>query len=172
MAAPMCVVGGGGYLGTVLVRRLLDHGHAVTVYDTFWFGDHLGEHPKLRKITGDMRDTPLLRTALSGAEVVILLACLSNDPMADIDPDFTREVNLDALQRLIVAAREGGVGRLVYASSASVYGMQDVPRVVETTPLKPLTLYSRYKVAIEEFLKEQLTDGFVGVSVRSSTVCG
>jgi len=172
MAAPMCVVGGGGYLGTVLVRRLLDHGHAVTVYDTFWFGDHLGEHPKLRKITGDMRDTPLLRTALSGAEVVILLACLSNDPMADIDPDFTREVNLDALQRLILAAKELGVRRLLYASSTSVYGIQDVPRVVESTPMKPLTLYSRYKAEIEEFLKQQLDHDFTGVIVRGATVCG
>jgi len=172
MAAAICVVGGGGYLGTVLVRRLLDRGHAVTAFDTFWFGDHLGEHPRLRKVTGDVRDTPLVRSAMNGADVVILLACLSNDPMADIDPEFTKEVNLDALQRLILAARELGVRRLLYASSTSVYGIQDVPRVVESTPMKPLTLYSRYKAEIEEFLTSQLEDGFTGVIVRGATVSG
>lgn len=172
MAARICIVGGGGYLGTVLTRRLLDRGHVVTVYDTFWFGDYLGEHPALRKVHGDVRDTPSVRSAMNGAEVVILLACLSNDPMAEIDPALTREVNLHALQRLIVSAKELGVRRLLYASSTSVYGVQEVPRVVETTPLKPYTLYSRYKAEIEEFLKDQLDSSLVMVIVRGATICG
>jgi nucleoside-diphosphate-sugar epimerase len=76
------------------------------------------------------------------------------------------------MQQVILAARRHGARRLVYASSSSVYGVQDVPRVVESTPLKPITLYSRYKGEIEDFLNAHVDDGFVGVSVRSATVCG
>jgi nucleoside-diphosphate-sugar epimerase len=170
--ARLCVIGGGGYLGTKLVGRLLTRGHDVTVFDTFWFGDFLGEHRALRKVTGDMRDTDRVAAAMAGCDAVILLACLSNDQMADLDPDFTREVNLTALQRLILAAKAARVRRMLYASTTSVYGMQDVPRVVETTPFKPLTLYSRYKAEIEEFLVPQLNDAFVGVIVRGATICG
>jgi len=168
----VCVVGGGGYVGTLLTRSLLDASYRVTVFDAFWFGDRLGEHPALSKITDDIRDTARVSSAMAGHEAVILLACISNDPMADLDPAFTKEVNLDAIQRLILAAKALGVARLVYASSASVYGMQDVERVTEDTPLKPITLYSTYKMEVEAFLQGQTTDGFTSVAVRSSTVCG
>jgi nucleoside-diphosphate-sugar epimerase len=172
MPLKVCVVGGGGYLGTLLAGRLLGEGHTVTVYDTFWFGDHLGEPRDLTKINGDVRDTARVTDALRGADAVILLACLSNDPMADIDPGFTREVNLDALQRLITAAKGLGIPRLLYASSTSVYGIQDVPRVVETTPMKPITLYSKYKAEIEQYITARVSDKFTGVIVRGATVSG
>lgn len=172
MAGKICVVGGGGYVGTVLVGRLLDQGYPVTVFDAFWFGDRLGEHRALTKVTGDVRDTALVTDAMRGAETVILLACLSNDPMADIDPGFTREVNLDALQRLIAGAKTLGVRRLLYASSTSVYGIQDVPRVVESTPMKPITLYSKYKAEIEQYITARVSDDFTGVIVRGATVSG
>ncbi len=168
----VCVVGGGGYVGTALTRSLLDAGAGVSVFDVFWFGDHLGEHPRLTKVKGDMRDTALVRNAMAGQEAVVLLACVSNDPMADIDPALTKEINLDATKRLIVAAREVGVRRFVYASSTSVFGIQNIERVVEETPHKPITLYSKYKSEIEHFLKEQLNDGMTGVIVRGATVSG
>jgi nucleoside-diphosphate-sugar epimerase len=172
MTSRICVVGGGGYLGTVLVRRLLSLGHTVSVFDTFWFGDHLGDHPALTKTIGDIRDTEATTPLLRSADVLILLACLSNDPMADIDPAFTKEVNLDALQRLITEAKGHGVRRLLYASSTSVYGIQDVPRVVESTPMRPITLYSTYKAEIERYITARVDDGFVGVIVRGATVSG
>jgi nucleoside-diphosphate-sugar epimerase len=150
----------------------LSQGRPVTVFDTFWFGDHLGEHAALTKVTGDVRDTAALRTAMAGADAVVLLACLSNDPMADIDPTLTRAVNLEALQRAIAAAHALGVRRVVFASSTSVFGIQDVPRVVESTPHKPITLYSKYKSEIEAYLLGQLAPGFEGVVVRGATVCG
>jgi len=168
----VCVVGGGGYVGTLLTRSLLDQGYRVTVFDAFWFGDHLGQHPALVKIKGDIRDTALVQSAMRGHDAVILLACISNDPMADLDPEFTKQVNLEAIQRLILAARALGLARLVYASSTSVYGVQNIERVVEETPLKPITLYSTYKAEIERFLLEQVGNGFTGVIVRSSTASG
>lgn len=172
MGSRICVVGGGGYLGTVLVGRLLGLGHAVSVFDTFWFGDYLGTHPALTKVTGDIRDTASVKPLLKSTDVLILLACLSNDPMADIDPGFTKEVNLDALQRIITEAKGLGVPRLLYASSTSVYGIQDVPRVVESTPMKPITLYSKYKAEIEEHITGLVDDRFTGVIVRGATVSG
>jgi len=168
----VCLIGGGGYVGTTLARRLLDEGRTVTVVDTFWFGDHLGTHPRLHKIEADIRRDGWVKEALTDVDTVVVLACLSNDPMADLDPELTRAVNLDALQRVILDAKAHGARRLIYASSSSVYGIQDVPRVVESTPLKPITLYSRYKGEIEDFLNAHVDDGFVGVSVRSATVCG
>lgn len=166
------LIGGGGYVGTRLARRLLDIGCVVTVFDTFWFGDFLGDHPQLTKIRGDIRDDDAVREAVAGQEAMVLMACLSNDPMSDLDPELTRSINYDAQVSTLGHARAAGVGRCVYASSSSVYGTQDVPRVTEAVPLRPITLYSRYKAEIEEVLNAAGSDDFTVVSIRSATVCG
>jgi len=166
------LIGGGGYVGTQLSHKLLDVGCAVTVFDTFWFGDFLGEHPRLTKIRGDIRDDEAVRRAVTGQDAMALMACLSNDPMSDIDAELTKSINYDASARTVSRAREAGVGRCVYASSSSVYGTQDVPRVTEDIPLKPITLYSRYKAEMEEIVNGAGNDDFTVVSIRSATVCG
>src|SRR3954467_14839561 len=172
MTSTVLVSGGGGFVGTVLTDRLLTLGHEVKVLDTFWFGDFLGEHPRLTKVKGDMRDPRAVDRALGGVQTVIQLACLSNDPTSDLDPELTKSINLDACRDIIHAARRKGVARFIYASSASVYGVRDEPNIVEEMRLEPITLYSRYKADIEDELFAIDDPNFTTVAVRNSTVSG
>lgn len=166
------IVGGGGYVGTKLSGCLAAKNYTVTVFDTFWFGDFVQRSPNLNVVKGDVRDEQAVRAVMAGKDAVVLLACLSNDPMSDIDPELTRDINLKALQKVVAIAKASGVKRLVYASSMSVYGVQDVPKVTEDVPLRPITLYSKYKVEMEEVVRHAADDNFAVVNVRSSTVCG
>jgi len=172
MNSTVLVSGGGGFVGTVLTDRLLNLGYTVKVLDTFWFGDFLPDHQRLTKIIGDLRDPCAVDTALDGVETVIQLACLSNDPTSDLDPDLTKSINLVGCRDIIHAARRKGVSRFIYASSASVYGVRDEPNIVEDMPLEPITLYSRYKAEIEDDLFAIDDPGFTTVAVRNSTVSG
>ena len=172
MKSTVLISGGGGFVGTVLTDRLLNLGHSVRVLDTFWFGDFLPPHERLTKITGDLRDPRAVGAALDGADTVIQLACLSNDPTSDLDPDLTRSINFDGCRDIIHAARRKGVSRFIYASSASVYGVRDEPNIVEDMPLQPITLYSRYKAEIEDELFAINDPSFTTVAVRNSTVSG
>jgi nucleoside-diphosphate-sugar epimerase len=172
MTSTVLVSGGGGFVGTVLTERLLGMGYTVRVHDTFWFGDFLPDHPRLTKIRGDLRDPRSVDLALDGADAVIQLACLSNDPSSDLDADLTRSINLDGCRNIIHAARRKGVKRFIYASSASVYGVRDEPDIVEDMHLAPITLYSRYKAEIEEELFKVGAPDFTTVAVRNSTVSG
>lgn len=172
------VTGGAGYLGSVLIPKLLEAGHVVTCYDCLLFGrepisEVLG-HPSFSLIVGDLRDRPHVERVLDAGEldVVIHLAAISNDPSSDIDPELTRAVNLDAVDHLMNRAKTTGVGRFIYASSASVYGIKDTPDVTEDLTLEPITLYARYKVEGEKILNRLVDASFTGVSVRAATVCG
>ncbi|MEO8257187.1 MAG: SDR family oxidoreductase [Acidobacteriota bacterium] len=172
MPQRVLICGGGGFVGTVLARRLLSMGHEVRVLDTFWFGDFLGPHDRLIKIRGDMRDGELVDRAVDGVESVIQLACLSNDPTSDLDAGLTRAINYDACADVIHRAKAAGVRRFIYASSASVYGVRDEPDITEQMDLAPITLYSQYKAEIEQVLFDAGSDRFTTVAVRNSTVCG
>jgi len=166
------IVGGGGYVGTKLSYHLLLKGYNVSVLDTFWFGNYFNESNGIKLIKGDIRNEKILIEVCKNQDVVILLACLSNDPMADIDPDTTKNINYRAVANVIKYAKESGVNKLIYASSASVYGIQEIERVTEDIPLKPLTLYSKFKADIEKIVNQYASDDFTVVSVRSATVCG
>jgi nucleoside-diphosphate-sugar epimerase len=171
------VTGGAGYIGAVLVPKLLEAGHTVTVFDCLLFGTEplaaVAEHERLTVVEGDIRDHAAVSGLLAkGFDTVIHLAAISNDPSSDLDPDLTKGVNLDALAHLMPAAKEAGVSRFLYASSASVYGIKDTPDVTEDLDLEPITLYAKYKAAGEEILNGLVDDGFCGVSVRAATVCG
>lgn len=168
------VTGGAGYIGSVLVPRLLARGESVTVLDCFLYGDTLGEHAGLTRVAADIRDTDRVRDLFAGQKfkAVIHLAAISNDPSSKLDPALTREVNLDALGELFRLARNAEVPRLLYASSASVYGLKSEPNVVETLSLEPMTDYARFKAQGEALLNELCDDTMCGVSVRSATVCG
>lgn len=171
------VTGGAGYIGSILVPELLEAGHGVTVLDLMLFGtsplDAVAAHPRLKVIQGDLRDPSLVSDLLAERpDAVIHLAAISNDPSAELDPDVTRSVNGTATAALMAAARRAGVGRFLYASSASVYGIKETEDVTEDLPLAPLTLYARCKMEGESALGELVSPDFVGVSVRSATVCG
>jgi len=172
------LTGGAGYLGSILTPKLLDAGHAVTVYDACWYGTEplapCQDRPGFALVRADLRDGDELRRVLADGrfDTVIHLAAISNDPSSDLDPDLTRSVNRVALEDLFVAAKAAGVRRLLYASSASVYGIKQTPDVHEDLPLEPITLYARYKAEGEAVLRGLIDDRFCGVSVRAATVCG
>jgi len=167
------VTGGAGYVGAVLVPRLLEAGHDVTALDLFLFGDHLpADSDRLRRITGDIRDEALLRRALPGHETIIHLACISNDPSFALDPRLSRTINFECFEPMVMAAREAGVRRFIYASTSSVYGVSDAENVTEEHPLVPLTDYNKYKGLCEPLLFKHQAPGFTTVTIRPATVCG
>jgi nucleoside-diphosphate-sugar epimerase len=170
------VTGGAGYVGSVLVPRLLDAGHAVTVLDLYLYGEGALAgarcNPRLREINGDIRDPQAIAQALTGCDCVIHLACISNDPSYDLDPALGRSINYDAFRPLVRAAKAAGVRRFVLASSSSVYGVKDDPDVHEDLPLAPLTDYSKFKAQCERELMAERAPGFVVCAIRPSTVCG
>src|SRR6266705_2991163 len=170
------VTGGGGYVGSVLVPKLLAAGYGVNVLDLFLYGEEVFEaarsNPKLRLIKGDLRHLPTVEGALAGCDAVIHLACISNDPSFELDPELGKSINLDAFRPLVRAAKAAGVRRFIYASSSSVYGIKEGVAVTEDLPLDPLTDYSKYKALCEEVLEAEREPGFVAVTLRPATVCG
>lgn len=170
------VTGGGGYVGSVLIPKLLDHGYGVRVLDLFIYGeqvfDDVKENPNLELYKGDIRDQSLLRKILPGCDAVIHLACISNDPSFELDPELGKSINFDAFAPLVDISKENGVKRFIYASSSSVYGIKEEKNVTEELPLLPLTDYSKYKALCEEVLLAKREPGFVTLILRPSTVCG
>ena len=168
------VTGGAGYVGSLLTPQLLDLGYQVSVYDIMYFGDDFlpKRHPKLKVVRGDIRDTSRLSESLKGVEVVINLACISNDASFELDEQLSTSINLDAFEPMVVAAKRAGVRRFIYASSSSVYGVSDAPDVTEDHPLVPLTLYNKFKGMCEPRLFKHQSADFVCVTIRPATLCG
>ena len=167
------VTGGAGYVGAVLVPRLLDEGCRVTVLDLMIYGDTvLTPHPNLSIIKGDIRDRKMLEKVLPGHDAVIHLACISNDPSFELNPGLGKSINLDAFRPLVEVSRDVGIRRFIYASSSSVYGIKEELDVHEDMILDPLTDYSRFKADCEQILIDLQTPDFVGVTIRPATVCG
>jgi nucleoside-diphosphate-sugar epimerase len=172
------VTGGAGYIGSVLTPKLLERGHEVTILDGFFFGrepiESFADHDRLETIEGDIRDEDLVDEVFAEGDydAVVHLAAISNDPSSKLDAELTTSVNRDAVQYVIHAAKDAGVDRLLYASSASVYGIKETEDVTEDLALDPITLYAKYKAEGEEALNEIVDDDFCGTSVRAATVCG
>lgn len=170
------VPGGAGYVGSRLIPALLDKGYEVVVLDLYLYGrdifKDLGTNQKLTEIQGDIRDIPLVQKSLKGVDAVIHLACISNDPSFELNPELGKSINLDCFEPFVLAAKEAGVKRFIYASSSSVYGVKDEPNVTEEMSLEPLTDYSRFKAECEKILLKQASDDFVCTVLRPATVCG
>jgi nucleoside-diphosphate-sugar epimerase len=168
------ITGGAGYVGSLLAPQLLARGHKVTVFDIMYYGDDFlpKSNPNLTVIKGDIRDTAALKAALVGVDAVISLACISNDASFELDESLSTSVNLDAFEPMVIAAKEAGVKRFIFASSSSVYGVSESPDVTEDHPLVPLTLYNKYKGMCEPLLFKHQSDDFVCVTIRPATLCG
>ena len=169
------VTGGAGYVGSSLVPKLLAADYEVNVLDLYIYGDvfaDLASNPKLTEVKGDLRNPSDVPRALSGCDAVIHLACISNDPSFDLNPDLGRSINYDCFRPLVKASKDAGVKRFIYASSSSVYGIKNDVNVTEDLPLEPLTDYSKYKAMCEEVLEQEREPGFVAVTLRPATVCG
>jgi nucleoside-diphosphate-sugar epimerase len=168
------VAGGAGYVGCVLVPKLLDAGYEVVVYDLMLFGSEglPAGRPGLTIVDGDLRDTAKLSTALRGVDSVIHLACISNDPSFELDPDLSRSINYDCFEPTVRACVQAGVERFIYASTSSVYGVSDAPEVTEDHPLVPVSDYNKYKGLSEPLLLKYQSPAFTTVIIRPATVCG
>jgi nucleoside-diphosphate-sugar epimerase len=167
------VTGHQGYIGSVLAPVLREAGHAVVGLDTGYyagcdFGPTEVYAPSLEL---DLRD--VTADDLAGFEAVVHLAALSNDPVGDLNPQWTFEINLNGTVALARAAKDAGVRRFVFASSCSMYGAADGDVALdESAPLRPLTPYAESKVGAEEALRELAGDGFSPVAMRNATVYG
>ncbi|MBV8189936.1 MAG: NAD-dependent epimerase/dehydratase family protein [Alphaproteobacteria bacterium] len=170
------VTGGAGYVGAVLVPKLLAAGYAVTVLDLYLYGEDVLKdcrgNPRLREVKGDIRDAEVVKEAMSGCDAVIHLACISNDPSFELNPELGRSINLDAFVPLVRAAKDVKAKRFIYASSSSVYGVKDGVDVTEDLSLEPLTDYSKFKAECEALLEQERVPGFTTVTIRPATVCG
>ena len=169
------VTGGAGYVGSSLIPKLLRNGYEVSVLDLYLYGDvfaDLKSNPGLRETKGDLRNPADVARALEGCDAVIHLACISNDPSFDLNPDLGRSINFDCFRPLVKASKDAGVKRFIYASSSSVYGIKKDMNVTEELALEPLTDYSKYKAMCEEVLEEEREPGFVAVTLRPATICG
>jgi nucleoside-diphosphate-sugar epimerase len=167
------VTGSAGYVGSVLCPVFAELGHEVVGLDTGYydgcdFGAYDAERPRL---SVDVRDVEPAH--LEGFEAVVHLAALSNDPLGDLSPELTHEINHEGTVRVAKAAKSAGVPRFVFASSCSMYGASDADALLaEDAPLSPLTAYAESKVRSEEALRELDGGGFTAVSMRNVTVYG
>lgn len=165
----LLVTGACGYKGSVLVPKLLARGHKVIALDAMWFGNFLPEHPALRVVAGDVRDTHAVD--LSGVGAIIHLSSVANDPCGDLDPKLTWEISALATMQLADKAARQGVPHFIYASSGSVYGVKKEAQVTEDLELEPLSEYNKTKMVAERVLLGY-DDRMIVQIVRPATVCG
>jgi nucleoside-diphosphate-sugar epimerase len=166
------VTGHLGYLGSVLVPMLLGTGHSVVgldsnLYAASAFGDGMPPVP-VRGL--DVRDVEV--GDLAGLDAIVHLAALSNDPLGDLDPLLTDEINHAASVRLARLAKAAGVGRFVFSSSCSNYGAAGDGLVDEDAELRPITAYALSKVEVERDVSRLADDGFSPVFLRNATAYG
>ena len=173
MKERVLVTGGAGYVGSVLVPKLINQGYDVRVLDIMYFPGGLDSvKDKIEIIQGDIRDKEILEKSLKGVDYVIHLAAISNDPCSDLNPELTKQVNYEATKNLVELSKEAGVKRFIYASSSSVYGVKQEENVTEDLSLEPLTIYSQTKVWSEQAVREANDENFTTVILRPATVCG
>ena len=166
------VIGGGGYVGTHLTDQLIEKKYRVTVFDLFIYGNFLTKHNNLNVIKGDIRNLDLLKKIVKNFDCIIHLACISNDPSFDLNPELGKSINFDPFEDLVKISKENGVKRFIYASSSSVYGIKSENDVDENFSLSPLTDYSRFKAMCEDILFRYNDNYFTCCIVRPATVCG
>jgi nucleoside-diphosphate-sugar epimerase len=165
------VTGAAGYIGSVLVPMLLEAGHEVTALDRFFFGATLPDHPRLATRRHDSRFTTI--ADLEGAEALIDLAAVSNDPSGEEFRNETLAINWRARASNAALAKAAGVRRYLLPSSCSIYGFQDKDAVVdETWPTNPLTTYAIANEKAEQDVLALADDAFTVVALRQATVYG
>jgi len=168
------VTGAGGYIGTQLVRDLISQGHQVLGVDRFFFGvETLAEfkdNKNLNLLKKDIRDLGV--ADLKNFDAVFDLACLSNDPAGEIDPQLTYQINRDGRIHVAKTAKLAGVKQYVLSSSCSVYGQGDTPRLTEDSPTNPISVYAKSTLEAEQHNLALADDNFTVTALRNATVFG
>lgn len=169
------ILGGAGYIGSCLVRKLLAEGRKVRVVDSLIYGDHslndvLG-HPNLEVRVGDCRKLQDVVAAVKDTDAIIHLAAIVGDPACEVDRQTSREINYAATRMLIEVAKGNGDCRLIFASSCSVYGATEL-LMDEYSNVVPISLYAQTKVDSEEALLDARSEHFHPVILRLATVFG
>lgn len=169
------VVGGAGYIGSIVARKLLDRGYRVRVLDSLVYGaspiEELMRHPRFKFMQGDCRNIQDVVRAMAGVRSIVHLAAIVGDPACDRDHKTAREINYAATRMMIEIAKGEGVRRFVFASSCSVYGASD-DLMTEDSEVLPVSLYAKTKVDSEKELLTAMGDGFYPTILRFSTIFG
>ena len=170
------ITGGAGYVGSALVPMLLENDYNIKVYDLFIYGDvfnHLKNNKNISLIKADIRNKEKMIEATKDVDAIIHLACISNDPSYELNPELGKSINYDAFFNIIEAAEINDVKRFIYASTSSVYGLKEEKNVRETATCQPLTDYSKYKLECEHVLHDFGKENSIEyVVLRPATVCG
>ena len=179
MIKRVLVTGGAGYIGSVLVRLLLNKGYTVRVLDSLKFGGDalydVSQHPSFEFLKGDIRNGKDVDSALKGVDAVAHLAAIVGDPACSKFPEEAKEVNWDGSVELFEKAEKAGVRRFVFASTCSNYGKMADPDSYadETSELRPVSLYAELKVKFENYLLKERKDARIcATALRFSTVYG
>jgi nucleoside-diphosphate-sugar epimerase len=166
------ITGHHGYIGSVMAPYIASLGYDVVGLDVGYFRECaiVPDAGAIPSIVKDLRDvTP---EDLTGFDAIVHLAALSNDPIGNLNSEWTHDINLNGSVRLAEMAREAGVKRFLFSSSCIMYGLSDAPEVDETSPLDPRTDYARSKVDAERAISQLASDGFSPVFLRNGTVYG
>ena len=163
------VLGGCGYVGSVLVSKLLDQNNNVLVIDTQWFGNYLRPHKNLKIIKSDIRN--LENVSFKGYETIIHLANIANDPSSELNPNLSWEVNVLATHQIITKAINDKVKKFIYSSSGSVYGLKKEKKVTEKLTPVPISIYNKTKMIAERIILSFKSKIKIFI-IRPATVCG
>lgn len=169
------ILGGGGYVGCNLVRKLINQGHNVIVYDLLLYKENVFsdilKNKKLKIVKEDIRNINKLESYLENINIIIHLACISNDPSYELNPKLGEDINFKCFPKLMNKIKKFNIDQFIYASSSSVYGIKDEPSVTEDLKAEPITDYSKFKLECEKILLNNEGKFFKTV-IRPATVCG
>jgi nucleoside-diphosphate-sugar epimerase len=163
------VTGGCGYLGTIIVEKLLKKNLNVIVIDRMWFGNFLKKNKRLRIIKDDFRN--LNNYKLPNFNSIIHLANIANDPSAELSPNLSWEINVLGTEILMNYAKKNRIKKFLYASSGSVYGIKKERKVTENLELIPISLYNKTKMIAERIIASY-SDQIDFYCIRPATICG
>lgn len=171
----LMIIGGSGYVGSLLIETLLSHNLKIFNYDISFFGDeHLPISNNFTYIKGDIRNHELLEKTLNenNIDTVIHLACISNDPTVILTKDIAEEINYLSFIDQFRVIKDSCVKKFIFASSASVYGISEDDNVTEENDLVPVSQYNIYKAKCEEIIQKNNQNKLQYIILRPATICG
>lgn len=169
------LIGGGGYIGSALLPKLLESGYRVRLLDILLFGEepisNVIDHKNLEVVRGDFRNVETVLQSMTDCDAVVHLGAIVGDPACSLDEELTIDVNLVSTRMIAERAKSLGIKRFIFASTCSVYGACE-ETLDERSRLKPVSLYGHTKQASEEVLRGLAGDGFAPTILRFATIYG